>query len=173
MNSSSWTWVLVAAGTAIACLALADPIWAELYYTAGVLLFAFGIIRAIYSRGQHRAFWIGFDVLFGIYSSQSTWSFFRNIGSQSAPIKMITSTMLEYVYKGMHPTMLWNSQPPLPMALPANFLPGYFAFLVMGHVLIAAGLGFVGGRVAQRLALGTAPPKYRSIEEILHEVEAQ
>jgi hypothetical protein len=78
------------------------------------------------------------------------------------------------VYEGFHPTEFASrGQTFSRNNMSGNVIAGYMAFSTMGHTLIAIGLGFVGGRFAQRLALAVSPPKYRSIEEILQEVETQ
>src|SRR4051794_22955970 len=108
MKQSSRTWLLVAMGVATACLVFADPILAELYYTFGMLLFAFGILIAIYARGQRRAFWIGFVILFGIYLSQTTSSVLQYVqfsqftSGRNPPMGLITSRLLGIIYEGFH-----------------------------------------------------------------------
>jgi hypothetical protein len=174
MKYSLRTFMLVAAGVATACLVFADPILAELYYTAGLLLFAFGIVVAIYSQASRRAFWIGFVILFGIYVSQTTSSFLQYVqfaqfgGGRNPPMGLITSRLLGMVYEGLNPSVFsGRGQPTMPNAM----LGGYMAFLIMGHTLIAVGLGVLGGRAAQRLALPATPINNRSLEEILEKID--
>jgi hypothetical protein len=180
MKNSSRTLMLMAAGVATACLAFADPVLAELYYTVGLLLFAFGIIIAVYSSGQHRAFWIGFVILFGIYMSQTTSSFLQYVqfsqftGGRNPPMGLITSRLLGMVYEGLHPTEFsGRGQTLRPNGMPGNLIAGYMAFLTMGHTLIAIGLGVLGGRIAQRLAFVQPPTNNRSLEEILDKIDGE
>lgn len=175
MNYSSRTLMLVAAGLATACLVFADPILGDLYYTAGMLLFAFGVIRAIYSQGQRRAFWVGFVILYAIYSYHLNWMYLQFGGGRNAATGLITTRLLAVVYEGMNPMLAAErgrfAASTSPMSLPGNLVGGYIAFLTMGHTLIALGLGVIGGRVAQRLALPAASTSQRTLEEILQEVD--
>ena len=179
MNYSLRTWTLVAAGVATACLVFANPFLGDLYYTVGLLFFAYGIIRAIFSQGHQRAFWIGFVVVFGIYSYHSAWAFLQFGGARSASTGLITTRLLSTAYEGMNPELSVArgrfTTSPSSTTLPGNLIGGYIAFLTMGHTLIALGLGIVGGQFAQRLAATGAQAalaNYRSLEEILQEVDS-
>jgi hypothetical protein len=177
--------MLVAAGVALLCLAFPVPIIGDLFYTAGFLLLAYGVMAAIYSSGQRRAFWVGFVILFGGYCSYSiwpgemrmTWAFSQQgSGMQGLPPRLITSAFLSYAFEAIHLavfTARGQFTPSLSNTPMAGAMIGqYISFLVIGHSLIALGLGVVGGRVAQRLALQAGATNYRSLEEILQEVDS-
>jgi hypothetical protein len=177
MKNSLRTWLLVAVGVATACLVFADPILAEIYYTFGLLLFAFGILIAIYARGQRRAFWVGFVILFGIYLSQTTSSSFQLIqlaqfgGIRNPPMGLITTRLLGMIYEGFHPEGFSGRGQFSPNNGMGNVFGGYMAFLTMGHTLFAIGLGVIGGSVAQHLTASVGQTKIRSIEDVLLEVD--
>ena len=176
MNYSPRTVTLVAAGVATACLVFANPVLGDLYYTAGMLLFAFGVIRAIYSQGQRRAFWVGFVILYAIYSYHINWMYLQFGGGRNAATGLITTRLLAAMYEGMNPLLAAErgrfAVSPSPVSLPGNLVGGYIAFLTMGHTLIALGLAVIGGRVAQRIALPAISTSHRSLEEILKEVDS-
>lgn len=164
---------------ATACLVFADPILADLYYTFGLLLFAFGILIAIYARGQRRAFWIGFAILFGIYLSQTTPLTLQFLqlaqfgGGRNASTGLITTRVLGLVFQGLHPEAFSGQGQPPPNNMMAKMFGDYVPFLTMGHTLIGIGLGVVGGRFAQYLLATAGQVKVRSIEDFLLEVDQE
>jgi hypothetical protein len=176
MRQSPQALMLVAAGVATACLVFANPVLGDLYYTAGLLIFAFGVIRAIYSEGQRRAFWIGFVILYSLYCYHTTWAFIQYGGGRNMSTGLITTRLLAAVYETMNPELMAArgrvAMPPSPMSLPGNLFGGYIGFLTMGHTLIALGLGVIGGRVAQRFASPPSPTSQRSLEEILQQIDS-
>lgn len=176
MNYSPRTWILVGIGVAVACMLAPHPVLAEIYCTAGLLVFAFGILVAIYSQGARRAFWVGFSILFGIYYSQTSSSVlqllqFAPFGGRSSmmgAMGLITNHLLLWLYQGLHPTAFFNGSR---NGMPPDQFGSFAAFLTMGHTLFAIGLGYAGGRFAQRLAAMNEARSFRSIEEILQDVD--
>jgi hypothetical protein len=175
----------VAAAVSVICLVFPEPFVGDLFYTAGWLLIAFGVIAAIYSRGERRAYLIGFLILFGGYFYQSAWPNDARAASayyQGGRVRylspgLISTKLLAYAYARIHSggNTFWSQAKGTParMSTPDKIAGRYMAFMVVGHTLIALGLGAIGGRVAQRLALPASPASKRQLEEILQEIDSE
>ena|SRR5438270_885176 len=188
MNYSLRTLLIVATGFAIVFASLAYPtaIVGDLFYTFALLVIAFGSIAALYFRGQRRAYWVGFLILFGGYfchsvwpsEIRSTWLFLQrggNLGYASQGI--VTSRLLGIAYEGLHDPMGLRRtirSPRMPSyPAPEETAGQYVAFMTTGHVAIGLMIGIAGGLVAQRLASQTLPLMKRPIEKILRDIESQ
>jgi hypothetical protein len=180
MNYSLRTLLLVAALLCIVCASLvyAGPMVGELYYTAGLLTIAFGLIAAFYQRGIQRAFWIGFLVLFGIYFGHAMWPIelrtawivVSHEGGFRAP-GLFTTHVLTLCFGALHG--LGGDESFIRATNPDITTERYIAFLNVGHTVIAFVLGIVGGRVAQHLAVRVTPLAKRPLEEVLKEMSKE
>jgi hypothetical protein len=190
--------VVAVVAMCVASLVYPDPVVGDLFYTAALLLILFAAVGAIYYQGRRRAFLIGFLIFFGGYywatatpnEIRMSWVLNQSgISSRSLTPAVITAPLLASAYEAMHSSGYpranpvrnnnWQYSPsPIP-SMPPNSINGYVAFLVVGHTIIAFGLGLLGGGVARRLSLrgSTASippaqlPSKRSITEILAEMK--
>ena len=185
-STRTMLWGAAVAAVLLTCLVYPEPFVGDLFYTAGVLLFSFGIIAAIYFRGRRRAFLIGFLVLFGMYTSQSLWlggsqimlRFAQiaqpNMNSRFATQGLITTRLLSYAYEALQPDFL-TGRNVTPGRAPNRVSPQdmygrYMTFMVVGHTLFGLALGVLGGWIAQRLAVPAPPVTGRPLEKIIDEM---
>lgn len=190
--------VVAIAALCMASLVYPDPIVGDLFFTVGLLLILCAAVGAIYYQGPRRAFLVGFLIFFGGYywaaatpnDIRISWALSQSgYGSRSLTPAIITTRLLALAFEAMHPQGYLRQisiptksaisySTPTPV-MPTSAINGYVAFLVVGHTIIAFGLGLLGGGVARRLAFRrlpspappAEPPSKRSITEILAEIK--
>jgi hypothetical protein len=83
--------LIVVVGLAFAALHFPTPLWANVWFSFALASVTFAIPAAVYSRGQQRAFWVGFATFGWVYfvASMGPWFQFET------GFQLVTTTILD------------------------------------------------------------------------------
>jgi hypothetical protein len=152
--------VLITAA-AVTCFGLvyANPLFADLYYTACVAAISGGVVAAVARQGERRAYWIGFVVVAGAYFGQTVFVSQTSMNQYFGLLKnvrfdtslynrpqLITTRALVAFYESMEDAPVFGQN------YNASAYTGRFtALMVTGHCSFALFFGWVAGCLGRRL----------------------
>jgi hypothetical protein len=90
--------LIVVLGVAFAALHFPTPIWANVWFSLALAAVTFAILAAVYSRGEQRAFWVGFATCGWVYFVASMGPWFQ----AETGFQLVTTTILDL----MAPTLV-------------------------------------------------------------------
>ncbi len=124
------------AALGLAALRSATKVWVGTMFLLTCVSLGFAILNAVYSRGERRAWWLGFSIL--------GWTWLIAIATRaelSVPTLPASGVLLAFAPYLGHPGL---STPATPEAAAARFY-----YLLIGHDLFALVFGFMGGMMGR------------------------